>query len=65
MTTFKIPEPRFKVGDIVQGAYDNGPKRYVIVEIRYPWVRARRINGGGDSSSDVMFPLRYMLRKAA
>lgn len=61
---YKVPDMPFKIGDIVQGAYVNGHKRYVVVEIRYPWIYARRIDGNDDGQR-VMFPLRYMLRKAA
>ncbi len=61
---FKIPDMPFKIGDIVQGAYVNGRKRYVVVDIRYPWIYARRLDGD-DDGRHVMFPLRYMLRKVA
>lgn len=62
---FKIPDMPFKIGDIVEGAYIDGQKRYVVIDVRYPWIKARRINGSGGSSDDVLFPARYMRRKVA
>jgi hypothetical protein len=52
------------VGDIVQRVDINGRKRFVVVNIREPWIYTRQLGGGGTPGV-ITFPSQYMLRKVA
>jgi hypothetical protein len=54
----------FQVGDIVQRTDVDGRKRFVVVQIREPWIYTRRIGGGGTPGI-ITFPSQFMLRKVA
>ena len=51
-----------QVGDIVQRADVAGKNRYVVVNIRPPWIYTRRISGSG-APGIITFPSSQMLRK--
>jgi len=52
-----------KVGDIVRRADGASRNRYVIVDIRPPWIYTQRISGSGGPGI-VTFPTQYMLERA-
>lgn len=52
------------IGDIVQRSDQNGKNRYVIVDIRAPWIFTQRIRGSGGPGT-ITFPSALMLRKVA
>lgn len=51
-----------EIGDIVQRADAVGKNRYVVVDIRQPWVFAQRISGSGGPGITT-FPSPQLLRK--
>lgn len=53
-----------QVGDIVQRADQDGKNRYVVVNIRSPWIYTRRISGSGAPGT-ITFPTPSMLRKVS
>ena len=50
------------IGDVVQRSDVDGKNRYVITEIRGPWIYTRRISGSGTPGI-ITFPSELMLRK--
>jgi len=55
-----IAHATIQVGDIVQRSDVNGKNRYVVVNVREPWIYTRQISGG---LGIITFPSPYMLRK--
>lgn len=56
-----------QIGDIVQRADASGgkaPNRYVVIEIRGPWILTRRISGTGTPGI-IQFPSASMLKKVS
>ena len=53
-----------QVGDIVQRSDIDGKNRYVVVNIRSPWIYTRRISGSGGPGI-ITFPSVQMLRKVS
>lgn len=51
-----------RVGDIVQRADRDDDKRYVVTDIRAPWIYTRRISGSG-APGIITFPSSLMLRR--
>lgn len=51
-----------QVGDIVQRADAVGKNRYVVINIRSPWIYTQRISGSG-APGIITFPSSQMLRK--
>lgn len=51
-----------QVGDIVQRSDVNGKNRYVVTDVRPPWIYTRRISGSGTPGI-ITFPTPSMLRK--
>ena len=53
-----------KVGDIVQRSDIDGRNRYVVINIRDPWIYTRRVSGSGTPGI-ITFPSAYMLKKVS
>lgn len=51
-----------KVGDIVRRSDGASRNRYVIIDIRTPWIYTQRISGSGGPGI-VTFPTQYMLER--
>ena len=51
-----------QIGDIVQRADGVSKNRYVVTDIRAPWIYSRRISGSGQPGI-ITFPSSSMLRK--
>jgi hypothetical protein len=52
------------IGDIVQRSDVEGKNRYVVINIKSPWIYTRRIGGGGTPGI-ITFPSPSMLRKVS
>ena len=51
-----------RIGDIVARADRDDENRYVVTELRSPWIFTRRISGSG-SPGIITFPSALMLRR--
>jgi len=56
----RIAHATIQIGDIVQRSDVDGKNRYVVVNVREPWIYTRQISGG---LGIITFPSSHMLRK--